>query len=225
MNRPAMQAPSFASLFDQVELLGTNVPFIDPFSYVDRDFRDSGFSSSEGHAQTRNTEAQLNKRKAEKMGPSSEEVDCLSRLGRRMPMHSVYATPQFAYTQLPESFESTYPRQVTQSLRPHLPVLLAQDPSPLRTPAIELNASSVLRPVPYLPTTGPPTYPESGTGSVTERIRLTPDQAIHIFLLGRTKTAGTAAELARKYGISAKAIRDIWTKKSWAQDTRLHWTD
>jgi len=216
-----MQAPSFASLFDQVELLGTNVPFIDPFSYDDRDFRDSGFEGPQ--AQTRNTEVQLNKRKAETMGPT-EEVDCLSRLGRRMPMHSVYATPQSAYTQLPVSFESTYPRQVTQSLRPHLPVLLAQDPSPRRTPAIELNASSVLRPVPHHPMTGP-TYPESGTGSVTERIRLTPDQAIHIFLLGRTKTAGTAAELARKYGISAKAIRDIWTKKSWAQDTRLHWTD
>ena len=67
----------------------------------------------------------------------------------------------------------------------------------------------------------------SGSRSAAERgrLKLTPDQAVHIFLLGRTKTADTAAKLASKYGISAKAIRDIWTKKSWAQETCTHWTD
>jgi len=38
-------------------------------------------------------------------------------------------------------------------------------------------------------------------------------------------TAGTAAEFANKYGILTKVIHDIWTQKSWVQDTRTHWTD
>lgn len=61
-------------------------------------------------------------------------------------------------------------------------------------------------------------------GVTTERVKLTLDQAIHIFKLGRTKTARTAAQLATEYGITPKAIRDIWTKKSWAQDTRPYWS-
>jgi len=60
---------------------------------------------------------------------------------------------------------------------------------------------------------------------IIERARLTPDQAIHIYTLFKTKTAHTAAMLSAKYGISPKAIRDIWCKKSWAQETRPHWND
>ena len=58
-----------------------------------------------------------------------------------------------------------------------------------------------------------------------ERSRLTPDQAIHIFHEKRKKTSNTAAFLAAQYGISAKAIRDVWTKRSWANETRPYWTD
>jgi len=60
----------------------------------------------------------------------------------------------------------------------------------------------------------------SGSG----RVRLTPALAIHIFNQGKTKTKHSAALLSVEFGVSAKAIRDIWTKRSWVQETRPHWT-
>jgi len=56
-----------------------------------------------------------------------------------------------------------------------------------------------------------------------ERYKLTPDQACDIFRQQTTKTAATAALLATQYGISPKSIRDIWTKRSWANETRPYW--
>ena len=56
------------------------------------------------------------------------------------------------------------------------------------------------------------------------RTRLTVDQAIFIFCQRSSKTVGTAALLAAKYGISPKAIRDIWTLKSWAAQTKPYWS-
>jgi hypothetical protein len=50
----------------------------------------------------------------------------------------------------------------------------------------------------------------SGSGPV----RLTADMAIHIFNQGKTKTKHSAALLSAEFGVSAKAIRDIWTKRT-----------
>jgi len=61
-------------------------------------------------------------------------------------------------------------------------------------------------------------------GSGSERIRLTPALAVHIFNHGKTKTKHSAALLSAEFGVSPKAIRDIWTKRSWASETRPHWT-
>ena len=63
---------------------------------------------------------------------------------------------------------------------------------------------------------------ESNTRRV--RVRLRSHQAIQIFIQRKEKTRPTAAMLATKYGISSKAIRDIWTRKSWSEDTRPYWT-
>ena len=57
-----------------------------------------------------------------------------------------------------------------------------------------------------------------------QRVRLSSHQAIHIFIQKTTKTKFTATRLAAEYGISSKAIRDIWTGRSWSQDTRPYWT-
>ena len=59
---------------------------------------------------------------------------------------------------------------------------------------------------------------------VPERVRWRPDQAIYIFQLRSTKTSRTAALLSAKFGITPKAICDIWTQRSWADDTRPFWT-
>ena len=61
-------------------------------------------------------------------------------------------------------------------------------------------------------------------GSGSGRVRLTPALAVYIFNQGKTKTKHTAALLSAEFGVSAKAIRDVWTKQSWAQETRPHWT-
>ena len=89
------------------------------------------------------------------------------------------------------------------------------DCSALRLPSIKLPAKATLAvPVPVV----------TIALEQAERVKLTPDQAIHIFKLGKTKTPRTAALLAAEYGITPKAIRDIWTRKSWAQDTRPYWS-
>jgi len=63
----------------------------------------------------------------------------------------------------------------------------------------------------------------SKTHAQAERFKLTPEQAVLIFCEQTTKTAATAALLSTQYGISAKCIRDIWTKRSWANETRPYW--
>jgi len=128
---PIVQAPSFESLFDPVELLGTDIPFVDPFSYDDRVFYDSGFCSSERPTTEKtpgSSEVPTHKLQAD-MIVSTETPNYLSRLGRRLSLHTVYAASHFSYSQqLPVSFESMYPRLAVQSLRPHLPALLSQEP-------------------------------------------------------------------------------------------------
>ena len=61
-------------------------------------------------------------------------------------------------------------------------------------------------------------------GSDPGRVRLTPALAINIFNQGKTRTKHSAALLSAEFGVSPKAIRDIWTKRSWASETRPHWT-
>ena len=63
------------------------------------------------------------------------------------------------------------------------------------------------------------------SSTVPRRVRLIQEQAIQIFTHRKTKTKHTAAVLAAKYGITPKAIRDIWTRKSWSQATRPYWNN
>jgi hypothetical protein len=52
------------------------------------------------------------------------------------------------------------------------------------------------------------------------------DAAIDIFRAKNTHTPrdGTSAALAAKYGITPKAVRDIWNLRTWAGTTRPFWT-
>jgi len=98
---------------------------------------------------------------------------------------------------------------------------------PKRKVAIEPDARGMpLQRVPSIPPAGPATFAEPRAVVASahgDRNRLTPDQAIHIYNLGRNRVGGTATLLALQYGITAKAIREIWTRKSWAPYTRPHW--
>lgn len=74
---------------------------------------------------------------------------------------------------------------------------------------------------------GSPAAGTDGTSTLApdERVRLTPEQAIIIYQLKTTKTQSPAARLAVEYGITSKAIRDIWTRRSWAESTQPYWSD
>ena len=52
------------------------------------------------------------------------------------------------------------------------------------------------------------------------------EAAIDIFRAKNTHTPrdGTSAALAAKYGITPKAVRDIWNLRTWAATTRPFWT-
>ena len=52
------------------------------------------------------------------------------------------------------------------------------------------------------------------------RARLTEGQAIHIFEYNRSEQAPSSAKLAAWYGVSEKAIRDIWTGRTWSSVTQ-----
>jgi len=65
---------------------------------------------------------------------------------------------------------------------------------------------------------------KNSTQSGPRNRRLTDAQVVDIFKQRTIKTNDTAALLAREYGVGASSIRDIWNLKTWAEQTRPHWT-
>jgi len=165
--------------FDPSELIGTQIPFTDPFAFDDNDFRASYYTSGSNTGFTR-----------------SALTDLASSLGRA---EIIPAASQEA--------------QHTSAALIHLPSL-----------EVEFTCTPSFPPAgPVVPTVC--VYPKPKTVTGKTRVRLTPVQAINIYRMKRTKSVGTASRLATRYGISPKAIRDIWTRKSWAQDTLPHWNE
>ena len=82
------------------------------------------------------------------------------------------------------------------------------------------------RPVPLavLPAVGTPrqvVVPKAGAA----RHRLMREEAVAIYLAKHgPKSCKTAALMAAEFGITAKAVRDVWTGKTWAEQTRRVWT-
>jgi hypothetical protein len=71
------------------------------------------------------------------------------------------------------------------------------------------------------PAPGEPRHPP-----MRRRLRLlTNDEAVAIYLakLG-PKSMKAAARLAHEFGVSAKAIRDVWTRKTWVVETMHVWS-
>jgi len=158
--------PVFDAQFDPAELIGTQIPFTDPFAFDDNDFRASYYTS--------------------------DFTRCRSAHAASLP-----------------TLHSSQGRAVADP---------ASAEQAQRTPAAFIQ---LLECMPSFPPAGIVMYSQSER--VSGRARLTSEQAIAIFKMRRTKKARTARLLANKYGISPKAIRDIWTRKSWAQDTQPHW--
>jgi len=76
-----------------------------------------------------------------------------------------------------------------------------------------------------LPAVGTPRQTAVGPKTGPARQRLTHEEAVAIYLarLG-PKSCKTAARMAAEFGVTAKAVRDVWTGKTWAEQTRCVWT-
>ena len=160
------------SQFDPIELLGSQIPFMDPFTYDDKEFQASGPTTSR-----------------------FSYVDHFPYDDKEFQA-SGHTTSLSSQAQKACQLESQEPESITDIMLECMPLQ--------RTPSF--------------PSTDKDLEPQ------VRRARLSPHQAIRIFMLRRTKTKYTAAMLAAKYGITPKAIRDIWTRKSWVRDTRPYWT-
>ena len=202
---------SMESEFDPVELLGTMIPpFVDPFRFDESDFR------------------------AESPAPSSMNLNRSSFLKLRASLTSESTLASLAAASYPR-FQSPEPYQGPFVVQPAAAYPRFQDLEPYQEPSV----------VQVQPATAYPRFQDSEPflGSsvvqlaainlsaqrevptvVPERGRLTPDQAIYIFMQKETKSSRTAALLAAKYGVTPKAIRDIWSHRTWAHNTRPHWT-
>ena len=164
------------SQFDPMELIGTQIPFTDPFAFNDNDFRATYYTS--GFARCRSTLAQAASQPTLASGLSGAEETLAS---------------------------------------PH-------EPQQAAAVFIQLLSSMPLQRTPSFPPAGPVKYQDLAD-TIPDRAKLTPGQAVRIFQLGKTKTSRTAGELAVEHGITPKAIRDIWTRRSWVQETRPHWNN
>jgi hypothetical protein len=137
------------SLFDPMELMGSRMPFVDPFGHDYREFQ-----------------------------ASSRVLQGLA---------NPYAVPTQPFSAELSQESLILPRIICQG------ALTA-----LSRPEAHLDSKLVY----------------------SNRIKLTPDQAISIFNQRKTKTKRTASLLSAKYGVSSKAIRDIFTGRSWGHYTR-----
>jgi len=59
----------------------------------------------------------------------------------------------------------------------------------------------------------------------TSHVVLTPATAVQIYRAKQGKTRQDAARLGARFGVSAKAVRDIWRRRTWPRATKHLWTD
>ena len=52
---------------------------------------------------------------------------------------------------------------------------------------------------------------------------LTAKDAIKVYMRKRARTSRTSSELAMEYGVTAKAVRDVWARKTWINETMPFW--
>ena len=200
---------SMESEFDPVELLGTTIPFVDPFRFDESDFRAESPAPSSmnlNHSSFLKLRASLTTEST----LASLAAASYPRFQSPEPYRPFVVQPAAAYPRF-QDFEPYQEPSVVQ-VQPAAAYPRFQDSEPFLGSSVVQPAAIDLSAQPEVPT------------AVPERGRLTPDQAIYIFLQKETKSSRTAALLAAEYGVTPKAIRDIWSHRTWAHSTRPHWT-
>eukprot|EP00292_Cryptomonas_paramecium_P034046 CAMPEP_0113700334 /NCGR_PEP_ID=MMETSP0038_2-20120614/23895_1 /TAXON_ID=2898 /ORGANISM="Cryptomonas paramecium" /LENGTH=79 /DNA_ID=CAMNT_0000623971 /DNA_START=17 /DNA_END=253 /DNA_ORIENTATION=- /assembly_acc=CAM_ASM_000170 len=76
----------------------------------------------------------------------------------------------------------------------------------------------------------PSNHPNIPDGARRQRATLTSHQAVQIYALRMPSTfqpdsecAGSAKLVAAKFNVSLKAVRDIWNRRTWADETSHLW--
>ena len=206
--RPASVSPSFESEFDPCELIGTRIPFLDPFAYNDSDFQTEAPTPpglSWGLTWLTGATPIFQDSEPDQAPVPHAPQSIVQIASIAVDTHPEVAPERARWTSDQAGFQFTAPGPSM----PGCAIPLFQQPHQhiVQFAAIAVNTQPELQEV------------------TPDRARLTPDEAIHICIMRRTKTARTAALLSAKYGISPKAIRDIWTGKTWAQHTRPYWSE
>lgn len=273
--------PSFESQFDPIELVFSRIPFVDPFSYDDRQFHASlrmehvqALSSNVSEPSMFDSRgplsAPLGSREFQLTGTIELDVRMSLQRTPSLPPAGPAQTPATVTERASVSLSEVIPNQKSSSMT-YLSMLTSpefQGPNqvpqhtthervpcmiranhPVAAPPIRRTSSqgssstgkSRRSFIPPLRRTNSDSSLSSGRTNVMltaialrsdthfrdvviDQSRLTPDQAVRIFKQRQNKTAKTASLLSAEYGVSPKAIRDIWTRKSWVHDTRPYWT-
>ena len=179
----SVSVPFTESEFDPSELLGSLIPFVDPFGFDDGVFQAAAPSSP-----TRPLIAP----------PLLNFHSGLSML----------TSPILAYPEFQGHFREALP--LPQPVLQPVAIRAALDTRP-QPPVVAVRIHAL---------TQRPVVP----ARINARTKLNPDQAIYIFKQRSTKTIRTAVRLSAEYGITPKAVRDIWTRRSWVRETRPYWT-
>jgi len=188
--------------FDPIERFGRHIPFVDDFDCDERDCRAGAGMNllPDASGQYRHDFPFL----------LQQKFDPIERFGRHIPFVDYFDCDGRDYwAEAPQStilstdsdvqlpFEDLYHR-------PDSYPLIDQDP---------FQPKRIVQP--------------AGVASpefVTERVKLNPQQVIYIFQQRIKKKCHTAKLLSEHFGVTQKAIRDIWKGRSWGSDTKPYQT-
>jgi len=246
MHESASPHPFVSLQFDPIELLTSQIPFVDPFNCDLEDL--TVFKTETEHQPTTAIEfsGHADEKSSTSMFPPSpvpaqafqglwnNESDEHNTSLQRTAHDKVVVNVGFKSNRSPaistrgaslsQGSGSKFPRTGRTSSDSSLETRSSSPGNMFEVAELSRGFSRTMS----LPSPGPSTFHdalhEAAGASAKNRFKLTAEQAVDIFTQRTIKTARTASLLSEKYGISPKAIRDIWTLKSWAQETRPFWT-
>jgi len=207
------------SQFDPMELWGTQIPFVDPFNYDERAFWTDAPAAPPASTNGASL-SNLRRRLEDEDGhPRFQAVPArqVARLETHLPGRGKNREESWTgrgdesgggQTVKRDAPERRFVRGETDCETRHCQV----PPPPERS--VQLAASAIDT------CTEPRRLPGPEVVLRRDRVKLRPEQAIYIFQQRSIKTLRTAALLSDKFGITSKAIRDIWTQRSWSDETR-----
>jgi len=215
----------FKPHFDPMELWGTQIPFVDPFNCDERTFWPDALAAPPASMKDVSLSDLRRRLESENGHPRFQAGPARQAACQETLLPGRGENRQEEWTRSRDESGGRNPRKRDQTERGcinggtdfELPHGCMDQQDPLSPQRIVQLAARVIDTRPE-----PQRLPELGPEVVLrmDRVKLRPDQAIYIFQQRSTKTSRTAALLSTRFGITPKAIRDIWRQRSWADETR-----